>query len=211
MIGYPYGQFPAPSRIPSDGFGYPYGRCRLIALPALPFGPRLFRRVWRPRTFPRVRLRFNFGEPGFGALPPPAAAPVAQQMVYDGLGNPLGIFPFFPAIAALAAKVLPIAAQALPLISKVLPMAGKVLPGLLPGGIPLPGPAPGAPAPPTVASPIVRIVTPGPLPMPPPPPPCLPPTMEECRRLYPIPPPAMPFPGAPIRRRRPRIVRIRQR
>jgi hypothetical protein len=202
MIGYPYGQFPAPTRIPTDGFGYPCGRCRLIAATALPFGPRLFRPIWRPRVVPRLRLRLNFGEPGFGALAPP----VAQQMVYDGLGNPIGAFPFLPAIAALAAKVLPVAAQALPMITKALPAVTSLLPGLIP-----PSP-PGFPAPPTIPSPTVSVVAPGPAPLPPLPPPCPPPTMEECRRLFPLPPPPMPLPPAPIRRRRrPRIVRLRQR
>jgi hypothetical protein len=207
MIGYPYGQFPSPSRIPNDGFGYPH-RCRLIAATALPFGPRLLPRVWRPRVFPRVRLRFNFGEPAFGAVPLPAAAPVRQQMLYDGLGNPLGIAPIIPAIAALAAKIVPLAAKALPLISKALPTASQVLPALAPTAIP--ASPPGAPAPPTIPSPTVRIVEPGPMPAPAPA--CPPPTIEQCRQLYPLPPPPMPFPGVPMRRRRrPRIVRLRQR
>jgi hypothetical protein len=189
MIGY------RPHHGISDiAFGTPLGRCRFVALP---FGrPVLYR-----RTYPRIRLGLRFGEPELSAWP--VAAPVMpQQMLHDGLGNPLGIFPFIPAIASIAAKVLPLAAKVLPSI--------------------LPAPTPGAPAPPTVASPTVQAVVPGPIPplpfppLPIPPLPiapflrrrCPPPTMEECRRLYPPPAPVVP---TPLRRRRPRIVRLRQR
>jgi hypothetical protein len=187
MIGYPYAQ---PYHRMSDiAFGTPFGRCRLVALP---FGrPVLYRRI-----YPRIRLGLRFGEPELSAWP--VAAPVTpQQMLHDGLGNPLGIFPFIPAIASIAAKVLPLAAKVLPSI--------------------LPAPTPGAPAPPTVPSPTVKAVVPGPIPpLPIPPLPiapflrrrCPPPTMEECRRLYPPPAPVVP---TPLRRRRPRIVRLRQR
>lgn len=187
MIGHPYG----------------YGPCRLVALP-------LRRRVLPMRRFPRVRLAFRFGDPGFGAMPPVSPAP-GQQVVYDGLGNPLGIFPAIPAIAAIAAKVLPIAAKALPLITKALPtitQAASALPALipqvasaLPALMPLPAPTPGVPAPPTVPSPTVQVVTPRAALRIRPPQACLPPTMEECRRLYPPP---------PITRRRRIVMRVRR-
>jgi hypothetical protein len=184
MIGYPYAQ--PQYRMADIAFGTPLGRCRLVALP-------LGRRVFYPRIYPRIRLGLRFGEPELSAWP--VAAPVIpQQMLHDGLGNPLGIFPFIPAIASIAAKVLPIAAKVLPSVMR------------------LPAPSPGAPAPPTVASPTVQAVVPGPIaPLPIAPlfrRRCPPPTMEECRRLYPPPAPVMP---ALLRRRRPRIVRLRER
>lgn len=169
MIGYPYGQMPVQHRMMFDGFGNPLGRCRLIAFPL----PR--------RTMPmvpRVRLRFNFGAPGFAAVPPAVRAPVAQQqMLYDGLGNPVGIFPF---LAPLVAKVLPLAAKALPFLSNLLP-----------------GASPAPPPPPTIPSPTVHLVQPGPRFVRPA---CPPPTMEQCRLLYPAPVPP------PARRRRLRVL-----
>lgn len=62
-----------------------------------------------------------------------------SQMLYDGLGNPVGLF---PAIAALAAKALPIAAS----IAGKIPGVGKIFgggrPRLPPGRSPLPLPVP---------------------------------------------------------------------
>jgi hypothetical protein len=50
---------------------------------------------------------------------------VASQVLYDGLGNPVGLFPLLTALAPLAAKVLPGLAQ------KFLPgIAKRFLPGL---------------------------------------------------------------------------------
>ena len=167
------GQMPVQHRMMFDGFGNPLGRCRLIAFPirrrVMPMVPMV----------PRMRLRFNFGEPGFAAAPSAFGAPVAQsQMLYDGLGNPVGL-PFIAALAPLAAKVLPLAAKFLP----------SILPGLLPGGPPAAPPA-------TIPSPTVQVVQPGP---PVVPPACPPPTMEQCRLLYPIPM------APPARVRRPRV------
>jgi hypothetical protein len=49
----------------------------------------------------------------------------ASQVLYDRLGNPVGIFPLLTALAPLAAKVAPVIA------TKVLPaLANKVLPAL---------------------------------------------------------------------------------
>src|SRR5262245_58610014 len=67
---------------------------------------------------------------GYGHSPHYAAG----QVVYDGLGNPVGIFPLLAKLAPLAAKVLPVITQALPVISS-----------LLPGAAPAPAPAPPAP------------------------------------------------------------------
>jgi hypothetical protein len=139
----------------------------------------------------------GLGNPiGLRAPGRPSAPVVQQQMLYDGLGNPIGLFPFIPAIASIAAKVLP------SLVTK----ATSILPGLLPSlsptrATPLPAP--------TVPSPVVRFETSAPPPVPFVRPLRRIPTMEECRRLYPMPPPPMPPPPIPVRRRRPRIVRIR--
>jgi hypothetical protein len=56
---------------------------------------------------------------------------VAGQVVYDGLGNPVGIFPILTALAPIAAKVLPgLAKKVLPgLAKKFLPKLAKRLPG----------------------------------------------------------------------------------
>jgi hypothetical protein len=62
------------------------------------------------------------------------------QVVYDGLGNPVGLFPLLAKLAPLAAKVLPaVATKVLPAITKVLPsltralpMVGKFFPGAAP-------------------------------------------------------------------------------
>src|SRR5215475_10298772 len=55
---------------------------------------------------------------GFGYSP----QRVASQVLYDGLGNPVGLFPLLTALAPLAAKVLPgLAQRFLPAISQALP------------------------------------------------------------------------------------------
>ena len=58
------------------------------------------------------------------------------EVVYDGLGNPVGAFPFLAALAPLAAKILP--------------MVSSILPGLAPASpsAPPPSPAPSEPPPP---------------------------------------------------------------
>jgi hypothetical protein len=61
------------------------------------------------------------------------ASPGFGEVVYDGLGNPLG----FPALAAL-----------LPLAAKILPIASSLLPMLAPSGSPSSPPSPAAPSPP---------------------------------------------------------------
>jgi hypothetical protein len=65
---------------------------------------------------------------GYGYSPQRAGS----QVLYDGLGNPVGLFPLLTALAPLAAKVLPVAAKVLPgLAQKVLPgLAKRFLPGL---------------------------------------------------------------------------------
>lgn len=79
------------------------------------------------------------------------------QTVYDGLGNPVGVFPFIPLIA----KALPaIAKTILPAIGKILPKAASVVSSLTPSS------PPAAMAPPPRAD-IAPPLTPGPLPRPP--------------------------------------------
>ena len=57
---------------------------------------------------------------------------VTGQVLYDGLGNPVGLFPLLTALAPLAAKVLPgLAAKVLPgLAQRFLPGLAQRLPGL---------------------------------------------------------------------------------
>jgi hypothetical protein len=87
------------------------------------------------------------------------------QTVYDGLGNPVGIFPFIPLIA----KALPAIAQTvLPAISKILPKAAaSVVSSLAPSRPPAvmapPPPANFAP-PPMTPGPIARPPGAGPAP-----------------------------------------------
>lgn len=52
---------------------------------------------------------------------------VQGQVVYDGLGNPVGIAPLLAMLAPLAAKVLPTIAQALPGISSILTSVAPAL------------------------------------------------------------------------------------
>ena len=56
------------------------------------------------------------------------------QVVFDGLGNPVGLLPFLPAIGALAAKAIPAVASALPAV-------GNLVGGLF-GRRPAPAPVP---------------------------------------------------------------------
>src|SRR5215510_6512943 len=71
---------------------------------------------------------------------------VQGQVVYDGLGNPVGIAPLLAMLAPLAAKVLPVIAdKVLPVVSKILPAISNILPGAAPEA-PQP-PAPMSPAP----------------------------------------------------------------
>jgi hypothetical protein len=132
------------------------------------------------------------GYGGFGEHAPPAArgfgyAPglgyygaAPQQVIYDGLGNPLGL-PFLAALLPAAASILPSiiggAAKALPAVANVagglpgilskvaggLPsIAGKILP-MLTGGGGAPAPAPMLPTP-------MPMLPPLPMPFAPPPP-----------------------------------------
>lgn len=80
---------------------------------------------------------YPLSEPEFAEYYEPEFAEYPEQMgevVYDGLGNPVGFLPFIPKIAALASK-------ALPMITSALPQVGRLV-----GGLFRP-PAPGAPAP----------------------------------------------------------------
>src|SRR5437867_2681191 len=65
-------------------------------------------------------------ETGYGEYPDQIGE---GQVVYDGLGNPVGFLPFIPAIASLAARALPAVASALPGVT-------NLVRGLLPGGAP---------------------------------------------------------------------------
>jgi hypothetical protein len=64
---------------------------------------------------------------GYGYSP----QPVAGQVVYDGLGNPVGMLPLLTALAPLAAKVLPkIVDKVLPGIAQKSPLIGQLLPAI---------------------------------------------------------------------------------
>jgi hypothetical protein len=80
---------------------------------------------------------------------------VQGQVVYDGLGNPVGIAPLLAMLAPLAAKVLPmIADKVLPVVSKILPAISNILPGAEQAPTPQPQPPPAPqPQPPTAMSP----------------------------------------------------------
>src|SRR5215475_11298048 len=97
----------------------------------------------------------------------------AGQVVYDGLGNPVGMFPLLTALAPLAAKVLPKLAQRfLPAISQALPAITSLFNGapaqaagpmpdpqaVPPSGPPIPAsmPAPMHPSAPPVMGPMVH-------------------------------------------------------
>jgi hypothetical protein len=85
----------------------------------------------------------------------------AGQVVYDGLGNPVGLFPLLAKLAPLAAKVFPaIATKVLPAITKVFPSITRAFPAFsnfFPGGAPSPAAMPPmpfqTPAPPVMAMP----------------------------------------------------------
>jgi len=83
---------------------------------------------------------------------------VQGQVVYDGLGNPVGIAPLLAMLAPLAAKVLPVIAdKVLPVVSKILPAISNILPGAEQAPTPQPQPPTAmspAPAPPTMEPPV---------------------------------------------------------
>jgi hypothetical protein len=93
------------------------------------------------------------------------------QVVYDGLGNPVGLFPLLAKLAPLAAKVLPaIATKVLPAITKVLPSLTRSLPmvsNFFPGAAPSPATMmqPPTALPPMPFQMLAPPVMPGPAPM----------------------------------------------
>jgi len=87
---------------------------------------------------------------------------VASQVVYDGLGNPVGLLPLLTALAPLAAKVLPqIAGKVLPKVAqRFLPAISSFFSGAPPAPAAGPmmdqpgAPMPGAPIPVSMPAPI---------------------------------------------------------
>ncbi len=63
-----------------------------------------------------------------------------SQMLYDGLGNPVGLFPLIPKIASLASKALPAVSS----IASRIPGVGRLFGGGRRPGLPIP---PGLPMP----------------------------------------------------------------
>jgi hypothetical protein len=76
------------------------------------------------------------------------------EVVYDGLGNPVGAFPFLAALAPLAAKILPMAANLLPMLAPSRPSspppASPPAPALLPPSSYEPIRSAATPAPPQI-------------------------------------------------------------
>jgi hypothetical protein len=95
---------------------------------------------------------------GLGAY---SAAPA--QIIYDGLGNPVGVLPFLAALKPLAAKLLPtLATKAGGLLKGLLPQITSALP-LMTGGGAAPQPVPGqtvTPAPEAAVGPAPPMLTP---------------------------------------------------
>jgi len=84
------------------------------------------------------------------------------QVVYDGLGNPVGLFPLLAKLAPIAAKALPaIAAKALPAITKVFPSITRALP-MVSNFFPGVAPSPAAMMQPPTAMPPMPFQTPAP-------------------------------------------------
>ncbi len=106
------------------------------------------------------------------------------EVLYDGLGNPLGL-PFIAALAPLAAKILPIASSLLPMLAPSQPSA--------PAPASLPPPSPPAPL------------------EPPPPPATPPPTVVMRETTPPVTPFPAPGPARPMVIFRRRRVRRRRR
>ena len=116
-----------------------------------------------------------------------------SQILYDGLGNPVGAWPFSniaKAVGGLVSKALPAVAPFIPggaLISQALPALAQ---GMAPGG--------GAPAPGPVPAPLPVAAPPGPYPG------AFPPGAMTPQGMMPgapgMPMPGMPTPGMPMPR-----------
>jgi hypothetical protein len=82
----------------------------------------------------------QFHQPQWGGYPQQygySPQRVSNQVLYDGLGNPVGIFPILAALAPLAAKVAPMLAKRflpqlakrfLPMINRAAPMINQAAP-----------------------------------------------------------------------------------
>jgi hypothetical protein len=131
-----------------DGFGNPVGLAPAllpIASALAPAAARLFGGLFRRRRRSRAPQRVVPPPPVMIAPPPlttamtpesaPAEEPPMGQVVYDGLGNPVGFAPFMSAIRSLAARAIPAIARAAPGVQ-------SLVRGLLPGGVPAQGAMP---------------------------------------------------------------------
>jgi hypothetical protein len=83
------------------------------------------------------------------------------EVVYDGLGQPLGLFPLIPLIASALPAIASAAKAVLPAVTKIIPKVGSLVSSLVPSGGPMPAPPVVAPAPA-----IVPVPTPVPTPVP---------------------------------------------
>jgi hypothetical protein len=159
-----FGEFPeqiGEGQVVYDGFGNPVGLLPAllpVASALVPAAAGLVRGLFRRRRRrpPSAPQPMVPPPPVMVAPPPPTPAMMPEsvpaeetpmgQVVYDGLGNPVGIAPFIPAIASLASRALPAVARAIPAVARALPAVARAAPGvqslvrgLLPGGIPVQG------------------------------------------------------------------------
>jgi hypothetical protein len=120
-----------------DGFGNPIG---MVPPAAIIKGAQIARKIFslfrrrrrgrppapQPIMMPPSPAMMPASAPAMVAPPPmmtpesmpPAEAPMGQ-VVYDGLGNPVGIVPIPRALAPMAARAIPAVARAIPGITRV--------------------------------------------------------------------------------------------
>lgn len=200
-----YAVYPGPSAVQPvlhDGFGHPVGAFPALAaiLPAVvSVLPGLLRSLFGNRPQGGVGLVPGFGSydaANFGSCG--CCRRQARQIVYDGLGNPVGSIPalasLIPAAATFFQQALPTIRQVVPrvarVVEEVLPQAHQFIQALAnqPPAMPAPSPMPAVEEPPVlVEEPPVPVA---PVPM-------------DVMPLAPV-PVAMPYarPLRPVRRRR---------
>jgi hypothetical protein len=69
------------------------------------------------------------------------------RTVYDGLGQPLGVFPLIPLIASALPAIASAAKSVIPAITQIIPKVGSMVSNLMPQGGGAPAPMPAQPAP----------------------------------------------------------------
>jgi hypothetical protein len=142
----------AEGQVVYDGFGNPVGflpfipKIASLATKVLPLFQSLFRRrsPAAPASMPMLPPAPFMTPPSPPAVTMPEGAPAAEatmgEVIYDGLGNPVGFLPFIPKIASLATSAIPAIARAIPGIARAIPGVQSLVPGVFPGGAPAPMP-----------------------------------------------------------------------